>query len=373
MEDILIKEVVTRKDLRDFIYLPGKIHRNEPGWLPPLYMAEWEFFSKKKNKSFEYSDTLLLLTYRGGRLAGRIMGIINRRYNAISNEQHGRFCFMECYNDREVFRALLKKIEDWARQKGMKKIVGPLGFSDKDPQGFQIEGFEYEQFITSPNNSPYMVSLIEGEGYEKKVDLVDYLGDIPEQFPAVYGRLLGRNNSTGEFRIIEFSSRKQLKPFIQPVLEIMNETFDESYAFVPLDDSEKSELASRYLPILDPRFVKVAERDGQLIGFALAIPDVSPAIKACRGKLFPFGFIKILRESRRTGKLLMLLGGIRREHRGKGVDVLMGVKILQEAIASNMKIIESHLVLEENFRMRKEYERIGCKVIKKFRIYQKDL
>lgn len=373
MEDILIKVVVTRKDLRDFIYLPEKIHRNEPDWLPPLYMAEWDFFSKKKNKSFRYSDTLLLLAYRRGRLAGRIMGIVNRRYNSISNEQHGRFCFMECHNDREVFHALLKSIEDWARQKGMKKIVGPLGFSDKDPQGFQIEGFGFAQFITSPNNSPYMVSLIEGEGYEKKVDLVDYLGNIPNQFPPVYERLLGRNDNTGEYRIIEFRTRRELKPFIRPVLEVMNETFGEIYAFVPLDDGEKSELASRYLPILDPRFVKVAEKNGHLVGFALAIPDVSPAIKASRGRLFPFGFIKILKESRRTEKLLMLLGGIKKEYRGKGIDVLMGVKILQEAIAGKMKTIESHLVLEENSRMRKEYERIGCIVIKKFRIFQKDL
>ncbi len=373
MGELTIKEVITRKDLRDFIYLPEKVHSDEPGWLPPIYMDEWELYNKKKNKSFRYADAILLMAYRDLKPAGRIMGMINRRYNSITNEQHGRFCFMECYNDREVFHALINRVEDWARQNGMDKIVGPLGFSDKDPQGFQIEGFEFPQFITSASNSPYMVSLIENEGYTKKVDLVNYLGDMPKEFPVVYERVLAKIKRTQEFKIIEFPSKKVLKPFIIPILEVMNETFAEIYAFVPLTDREKADFAARYLPILDPKFVKAVEKDGKLIGFAVGMPDLSAGIKACRGRLLPFGFIKVLRESRRSEKLIMMLGGVKKEFRGMGIEVLMGVKILQDGINSKMRSIDSHLVLEDNLRMRREYERIGCKVVKKFRIYQKDL
>jgi ribosomal protein S18 acetylase RimI-like enzyme len=373
MGEIVIKEVLTRKELHDFIYLPEKVHRNEPDWLPPIYMDERGLYNKKKNKSFKYADALLLLAYRNKKPVGRIMGLINRRYNAINNEQHGRFCFMECYNDKEVFHALISRIEDWVRQNGMIKLVGPLGFSDKDPQGFQIEGFEYPQFITSANNSPYMVNLIENEGYAKKVDLVNYLGDLPGELPLVYERVLERIKKTEEFKIFNFPSKKELKPYIIPVLELMNETFAEIYGFVPLNDREKSDFAARYLPIIDPAFVIVAEKEGQLIGFAIGMPDMSAGIKACRGRLLPFGILKVLRESKRTKKLIMMLGGVKKEFRGKGIDVLMGVKILQNGISKNMKTIDSHLVLEDNLRMRGEYERIGCKVVKKFRIYQKDL
>lgn len=373
MGEITVKEVVTRKDLRDFIYLPEKVHRNEPEWLPPIYMDEWQLYDKKKNKSFGYADALLLLAYRDGKPAGRIMGLINRRYNAINNENHGRFCFMECYDDKEVFHTLISRIEDWARQNGMSKIVGPLGFSDKDPQGFQIEGFEYPQFITSANNSPYMVNLIENEGYVKKIDLVNYLGDMPKEFPVVYERVLERINRTREFEITEFPSKKKLRPYILRVLELMNETFSEIYGFVPLNDKEKSDFAARYLPIIDPKFIKVVEKDGQLIGFAIGMPDLSAGIKACRGRLLPFGIFQVLRESKRSRKLIMMLGGVKKEFRGKGIDVLMGVKILKDGINSRMESIDSHLVLEDNLRMRGEYERIGCKVVKKFRIYQKDL
>jgi ribosomal protein S18 acetylase RimI-like enzyme len=301
------------------------------------------------------------------------MGIINKRYNDINNEHHGRFCFMECYNDKEVFHTLLMRVEEWARQNGMTRIIGPLGFSDKDPQGFQIEGFEYPLFMTAPNNSRYMPELLEAEGYTKKIDLVDYLGKIPDKFPLVYERVLARIENNKEYKIIEFISKKELKPYIIGVLELMNETFAEIYGFVPLTDKEKTDFAARYLPILDPIFIKVIESAGKLVGFAIGMPDISKGIKRANGKLLPFGIFKILQESRRSKKLLMMLGGIKKEYRGKGLDVIMGVKILQSGIKHKMDTLDSHLVLETNTKMRGEYERVGCQVVKRFRIYQKEL
>jgi hypothetical protein len=373
MGELIIKEVITKKDRRDFIYLPEKVHKHEPDWLPPIYMDEWELYDKKKNKSYQYADALLLLAYRDKKPVGRIMGIINNRYNAINNEKHGRFCFMECYNDKEVFHALITKVEEWARQNGMTRIIGPLGFSDKDPQGFQIEGFEYPQFMTSPNNAAYMPDLLADEGYEKKIDLVNYLGNLPEKFPLIYEKVLSRVDNNKEYKIIEFNSKKELKPYIIRVLELMNETFAEIYGFVPLNDKEKTDFAARYLPILDPKFIKLIETDGKLVGFAVGMPDFSKGIRDAKGKLFPFGIFKILSDSKKSKKLLMMLGGVKKAYRGKGLDVLMGVKILQSGIKHKMDTIDSHLVLENNVKMRSEYERIGCKVVKKFRIYQKEL
>ncbi|HKK41677.1 MAG TPA: hypothetical protein VJ963_04645 [Bacteroidales bacterium] len=373
MEELVIKEVLEKKDLKEFIYLPEKVHKDEPDWLPPIYMDEWELFDRKKNKSFQYADAVLFLAYRGKKPVGRIMGIINNRYNKLNNENHGRFCFMECYNDRKVFHKLLERVENWAREKGMDKIVGPLGFSDKDPQGFQIEGFEYPLFMTAANNSQYMPELIDDEGYTKKVDLVNYLGKIPENLPPVYEKVLSKMENNGGYEIIEFNSKKDIKPYILDVLELMNETFSEIYGFVPLNDKEKADLAARYLPILDPKFIKVSRANGELTGFIIGMPDLSKGIKDAKGRLFPFGILKILRESKRSKKLLMLLGGIKKEYRGKGIDVLMGVKLLQSCIKHRMDSIDSHLVLEDNTRMRNEYERIGCQVVKRYRIYQKDL
>jgi ribosomal protein S18 acetylase RimI-like enzyme len=164
-----------------------------------------------------------------------------------------------------------------------------------------------------------------------------------------------------------------LKPYNIPILGLMNDTFAVIYGFVPLNDKEKTDFAARYLPILDPKFIKAVMNNGDVIGFAIGMPDLSEGIKACRGRLIPFGILRVLREAKRTRKLIMMLGGVKKDFRGKGIDVLMGVKILQDAINSRMETIDSHLVLEDNLRMRGEYERIGCRVVKKFRIYQKEL
>jgi hypothetical protein len=373
MSDILIKEVVTRRDKRKFISLPAKVHKNNSNWLPPIYLDEWELFNKKKNKSYQYSKTVLYLAYRDKKVVGRIMGIINNRYNTIHNEQHGRYCFMECYEDQDVVHTLISKVENWARDQGMIKLIGPLAFSDKDPQGFQIEGFGYPKFIICPTNDSYLPEMIAKEGFEKHLDLVNYLIKTPDDLPPVYKTILSRVSENKEYKIVEFNSKKELRPYLFPILELMNQTFMEIYGFVPLNDNEKKQFVARYMMILDPKFIKVVEGHDGLVGFAGGIRDISGGIKKAGGKLLPFGIFRILKESKRSKKLLMLLGGIKKEYRGKGIDVLMAIKILQSCIELKIELIDVHLVLENNFKMRRECERIGGRVIKKFRIYQKEL
>jgi len=372
MDDIIIREVKTRKDKRKFIYLPEKIHRNNPTWLPPLYIDERELFNEKKNKSYQHADTVLYLACRNGEIVGRIMGIMHRKYNEIHNEQHGRFCFLECFEDQNVVHALIGKVENWAREKGAVKLVGPLGFSDKDPQGFQVEGFGCPKFIVSPTNDPYLPEMIAREGYVKYRDLVNCLGKTPDKLPEAYEKILSRVSLNG-YRIIEFKSKKELKPYFYPMLDLMNETFREIYGFVPLSENEKKEFIARYMIIMDPKFIKAVEGSNGLIGFAVGMRDISEGVKKAGGRILPFGILSILRESRRSDKLLMLLGGVKKDYRGKGIDVLMAIKLLQSCIENKIKLIDSHLILEDNHKMRAECERINARVVKRFRIYQKDL
>jgi hypothetical protein len=373
MEGLVIREVVTGRDRRQFINFPERVHRNDKNWLPPIYMDERELFDPEKNKSYKYADTVLYLACRGKKTVGRIMGIISRRYNELHNEQHGRFCFMECFDDQEVFHALIARVEEWAKAKGMTKLIGPLAFSDKDPQGFQIEGFEYPKFIVCPTNDPYMPEMIEKEGFRKYRDLVNYIAEVQPDIPEVYKNILARLSNNNGYRIVEFKSRKELRPYLMPVLDLLNETFSEIYGFLPLNEDEKKEFINRYMMIIDPRFIKVIENESGVLGFAAGMRDISEGIRKAGGRIFPFGFISILSEYRRSKKLLMLLGGVKKEYRGRGLDVLMGIKMLQSCIEHKMKWIDLHLVLEDNYKMRGECERIGGEVIKRFRIYHKDL
>lgn len=369
-----LRKVSGREELRTFIFLPKKIHRNDPHWLPPLWTDEWVLFDREKNHAFEHADTIMLIAWRGKEAVGRIMGIISHKYNEINRENHGRFCFMECYNDREVFNALISAVEEWAKEKGMTAIVGPLGFSDKDPQGFQIEGFDVPSVMTSVSNLPYLPELLGEAGYMKKKDILSYHAPIPRELPELYTRIFERVAHRKDLRLIEFRTRNEIKPYIIDVLELMNETFAEIYGFVPLTDQEKMEFANRYLPLLNPEFIKiVANSEGTLVGFAIGMPDLSSGIKRARGYLYPFGLFFILYAAATSKTLLMMLGGVKAEYRGQGIDTLMGAKILESAIRKKMTTIDSHLVLEENTRMRAEYERIGGKIVKRFRIFTKPL
>lgn len=368
-----IIKVKTKKQLKKFIHLPAKIHRNHSNWVPPIYMDERQFYNRRKNESFSYCDTILLLAMQNNECVGRIMGIINHKYNKAHNENDARFCFLETYDDYKVANKLLTAIEEWAITKGKTGLVGPLGFSDKDPQGFLFKGFDQPSVIATVCNFPYMLDFVKRSGFTKKIDLVTYKIDVPKTVPEFYKKIYQRAlNNNGGIRVINFSSRKQLKPYVRPVLELMNKTFIGIYAYSPLSAKEMDEFASRYLMVLDPRFVKVIENEkDEVIAFILGMPDISDGIKKSNGYMFPLGFIQVLRSQKKTKQLNLLLGGISAEYRNKGLDTILGVEMLKSANKRGMKYIDSHLELETNLKMRAEMEKMGGVVYKRFRIYTK--
>lgn len=370
---IEIKEVTTKKARREFIYLPEKLHQGHDNWLPPIYMDEKAYFNPRKNPAFSYSDTVLALAYQENEVVGRIFGIINHRYNKLQNKQQARFGYLECRNDQEVADALLDYVEDWARDHGMQKIIGPYGFTDQDPEGFLIDGFEHHATITTYYNYEYMIDLVEKHGYSKEIDYVVYRLDATQEVPDFYKKIHSRVSNAGEFSLLEFRKRKELKPYIKPVFNLMNKCFEHIYGYAPLDEREMEELAKQYLPVLDPRFVKFVEREGELVAFIIGIPDMSEGIRKARGRLFPFGIFKIMRAAKKTKQLDLLLGGIEEQYRGRGLDVMMGYRVIAEAQAAGMEMIDSHHELENNTMMRAEMERMGGEIYKRYRIYQKKL
>jgi hypothetical protein len=371
---ISIKEVITHAELGVYIHLPDKIHANHHGWVPPMYSDEWEFYNPEKNRFFQDCSTILYLAYKDAKPVGRIMGIINHKYNKVQKEECGRFFAFECYHDAEVACALLQAVEEWLRKQGMKKIIGPFGFSDKDPEGFLIEGFDQPVVIATNYSMPYMVELTEGFGYKKEIDCLDYILPVPKVIPDFYKAIYNRTLENNHFTLKEFDSRRELKKFIRPVFELINKTYAHIYGFSELTVKEMDYFANRYISVINPKFVKVIfDEHKQLIAFALAMPEISEGIRKARGRLFPFGFYHILKASRTSRLLTMLLGAIHDSYRNNGLDVVLGIKMLQSAQEENMEFIDSHLVLETNNKMRAEYEKMGGVIKKRFRIFSKPL
>ncbi|MFW6129091.1 MAG: hypothetical protein ACOC6P_02455 [Candidatus Aminicenantaceae bacterium] len=373
--DFVIKEVKTKRDLKTFIFLPEKLHANHPTWVPPIYSDEKNYFNPKKNDHFSYCDTILLLAWRGGTVIGRIMGIINHRYNKAKGVKTVRFSYLETEKEEEVIKALLDYIEQWGKEKGMTGIIGPYGFTDQDPEGFLIEGFEHRATIATNHNYPWMPQMVEKQGYKKDVDYYVYKIDIPEKIPDFFKKIHDRAENKGTYKLIQFQKRKELKPWIKPILQLMNECYTSSniYGYTPLKEKEMEDLAKRYLPIIDPRFVKAVRKGDKLIAFIVGIPDMTKGIQEAGGKLFPFGFIKILRAAKKTKQLDLLLGGIKEKYQGKGLDALMGVNMLMSAKKAGFEFMDTHHELESNVKVRSTMEKMGGEVYKKFRVYKKKL
>lgn len=370
-----IKPVEGRGELRKFIHLPAKIHKDHENWVPTLYSDEWTFFSARKNVLFKHSDTILLLAYRDKKVVGRIMGVIAHKYNEIKNEKTARFNFLEAWDDREVIEALINAVEDWGRKKGMNRLVGPFAFTDKDPQGYLIEGYDMPHVIASHCNFKYLVDHLEALGFKKDIDLVTYKINIPETNPDLYHRAEERimTNNPG-IRVLHFTSRRKIKPYIRPVFTLVNQTFTEIYGFMPYTLKEMDEFANRYLMVLDPRFIKImVNENDEAIAMIITMPDITKGIKKARGYLFPFGFIHVLTAGKKTKMLSALLVSIRKDYQHKGLSTMLATAVLDSARKAGLTHIDGHLMMETNKKVRGEMEMLGGKVYKRFRVFQREI
>lgn len=372
---VIVKPIESKNDLKSFIHLPAEIHKNHSNWVPPIYMDEWEFFNPKKNHAFDHCDTILALAWVNGKVVGRIMGIISHHYNSLHNENHGRFAFIENANETEIFTALIDFVSKWAKKKRMVKLVGPLAFSDKDPQGFLIEGFDEPVSIASNCNFPFMVDLAENDGFEKKFDLVVYKIPVPDEMPDFYKKISERfYRNNGHLKVVEFNSRRKIKPYIRPVFHLINRTFNDIYGFIPFTEKEMDDFANRYLFLINPNFVKVILNEkNEVVSFVIAMSDISKGIQKSKGYLIPVGIFHVFNSGRKSKQLNLLLGAIDPNYRGRGLDVIMGIRLLNSAKERGKITIDTHLELEYNTSVRAEMEKMGGVVYKRFRIYQKDI
>jgi GNAT superfamily N-acetyltransferase len=369
-----IKEVLSAADRKTFIYLPEAIHQGHHQWVHPLFYDEEVFFNPKKNKSFAQAQTVLALAWEGTTAVGRIMGIINPKYNANKGEKNARFCFLESRNDIEITGQLIDFVIQWAKSHGMTKLVGPLAFSDKEPQGMLIEGFEEEVVIATNYNYDWMPAMLGQLGFEKEVDLVSYKIKVPESMPEFLQNVMERIQRNENIKLLEFKKRSQLKSWVVPLFRLVNNAYHNIYGFIPLTEKEMHTYAKRYLPILDPRFVKVAiNSKDEVIAFVISMPEISPGIRKAKGRLLPLGWWHILRQSRKSRLLTLLLGAVDQEYRNIGLSSLLGIHVLDTAIKNNFELIDSHLILETNHLMRAECERYGGTLHKRYRIFSKNI
>lgn len=360
METIVVKEVASKTDLRKFIAFPDKLYKGNKYRVPQLHMYERAALQREKNPAFEFCEAKYWLAYKENKIVGRIAGIINSKSNEIWDEKHMRFGWIDFIDDIEVSKVLVNTVEEWAKEKGMTAVHGPLGFSDMDLEGMLVEGFDEIGTQATIYNYPYYPQHLEKLGYTKDTDWVQFEIKMPDKVPDKLKRMSSLILKKYDLKILDAKKAKDVLPYAKSMFYVLNEAFKSLYGFVPLTDKQIEKYTKDYFSAIDVKFICfVLDKNDEVAGFGVSIYSLSEALQKANGKLLPFGFIHILKALRKNNKVDMLLQAVKPEYQNKGIATIFYSEMMQSYIDNGVEIAISSHALEDNksaFLMFKGYE-----------------
>ncbi|HPS61887.1 MAG TPA: N-acetyltransferase [Bacteroidales bacterium] len=344
-----VRKVGTRKDLKRFIAFQNKLYRGNRYWCPPLRMDEMNTLSREKNPAFDFCEAEYWMAWRGNEPVGRIAGIINHKANDRWNEKLVRFGWIDFIDDPAVSAILIDTIIEWGRSKGMNGIHGPLGFSDMDNEGMLIKGFEELATLASIYNYPYYVEHMERLGFAKAADWVQYEFGIPPTIPDKVDRLSQLVQEKYHLRILKAKKAKELLPYAPKMFNTLNAAFNDLYGYTALTQKQVDTYIKAYFGFIRPEFVSfVLDEQDEVVGFGVSMPSLTKALQKCDGKLFPFGFIYLLRAMKNNDTIDMYLNGVRPDFHGKGINALYYNEMHKAYIRAGIKKAVTNPQLEDN-------------------------
>ena len=348
-DNLEIKRVDTKKDLKKFLDFQLKLYKGNKFWCPPMRMDEMDTLSRVKNPAFDFCEAEYWIVIRENEVVGRIAGIINHKSNERWNEKLVRFGWIDFIDDVSVSKTLIDTVTEWGRTKGMKGIHGPLGFSDMDNEGMLIKGFDELATLASIYNYPYYNTHMEKLGFTKAVDWVQYEFTIPPTIPDKVDRLSLLVQEKYHLRLFKAKKAKDLLPYAPKMFETLNKAFSELYGYTELTAKQVSMYIKAYFGYVRPEFVSfVLDEKDDVVGFGISLPSLTKALQKCNGKLFPFGFWYLLRAMQKNDTIDMYLNGVRPDYHSKGVNALYYNEMHKAYIAHGIKKAITNPQLEEN-------------------------
>ncbi|MCX6584454.1 MAG: hypothetical protein NT166_30150 [Candidatus Aminicenantes bacterium] len=373
---IEIRTVETKKDLKTFVKVPFDIYKGNDCWVPQLIREEMEIFDRKKNPAFDSADCRLFIAYKDGKPVGRIAAILSYAANEKYNAKNLRFGWFDATDDYEVARALFDTAEAWGRELGMETFTGPHGFTDLDPEGMLVEGFDQLATIAVYYNHAYYVDMVEKYGFEKEIDYVEFkaLPPYEEGIPPKLLRLGDRIKERSGIQILKFKNKRHVMKHAGAIFYLLDEAYEELYGAVPLTEKQINYYVKKYISFADKDLLKLAlDENGDAIGFLVAMPSLSRAFQKAKGRLFPFGWYHILRGLKNYDILDFYLAGIKKKYRGLGVDLLMVLEVVKVAMGKGIKFSESNPELETNKKIQAQWKYFNPTLHKRRRIYKKKI
>lgn len=382
MSAIEIKKVESRRDLCKFIDFHNELYKGNPYHVPNLYFDEMNTFRKDKNAAFDFCEAEYFMAYRDGKAVGRVAAIINHSANKKWERESVRFGWIDFVDDIEVSKALLKAVEDYGKSKGMKEIVGPLGFTDMDPEGMLLYGYDQLGTQATAYNYPYYPEHMDRMGgWEKDNDYVEYKLYVPEEMPEKYATIAKMIQKRYNLQVKKLKRNEIYgeNGYGKKIFDVVNETFKDLYGYSKLTDRQIEQYVKMYLPMADLDLITIIEDwntpDHKVVGVGISIPSLARALQKCGGKLFPFGWWHILRALKfhKTEVVDLLLVGVLPEYRQKGANALLFYDLIPQYQRLGFKWGETHVEMETNMKVQGQWQYLNREIHKRRRCYKKDI
>ena len=374
---ITIEQVDTRsrKQVDRFLRIPFRLYASHPQWVPPLLMDVRTMLNRQKHPFYEHSDADFFIAVRDGQDVGRIAALENRRFNEYHDTRQAQFYLFECEDDQEVATALFERVFEWARVRGLDRVIGPKGFGALDGYGLLVEGFEHRQMMTMMNyNYAYYPRLVEALGFEKEVDFIScYINADTFRLPERIHSIAERVQRRGTLTVQRFRSKRVLLKWASRIGEAYNRAFVENWEYYPLTEAEVKFLVSNLVMVANPRLIKIITHGDDVVGFLFGFPDVSAALQRAQGRLLPFGIIDLLLEMRRTKWVALNGAGILPEFQGRGGNALLYSEMEKTILEFGFQHADLTQVAETAVQMRRDLINLGGKPYKNHRVYVRHL
>jgi GNAT superfamily N-acetyltransferase len=373
---VSVKAASGRGDLKAFVDLPFRLHSNHPLWVPPLKIERRLFLNRRMNAFFSHGEAEYFLAWREGRVVGRVSAQVNHAFNDYQQKNWGWFGFLEFEDDQEVLDALLGAAEAWLRERGKERMVGPASFAMNDESGVLIEGFDVRPMILQPWNPPYYPERMERAGMTKAMDLLMWnleVGNRDKVMPVIW-ELAEKVQPEHGIRVRPMR-RWQLRKDMDAFAEVYNSAWSKNWDFVPYSKKDLDAYAQELQLAFDKHWFMIAEREdtGEVVGMAMTIPDLNQVLEKMKGRLLPLGWWHFLRKGRIMDRVRVGFLGVKPEYQHTGVAAKLYQEHFDAAEARPQKGGEMGWILETNTAMNRGMEAMGGKVVKRYRVYEREL
>lgn len=371
---IEIREVTTQHDLKQFVQFPNKLYRGNRFRVPSLTSDELKTLTPETNPAFAYSQARYWLVLRDGKVVGRVAAIVSEGHRQKWNQSYMRFGWIDFVDDAEIVAALMSQVEGWAREKNLSAVHGPLGFTDMDHAGMLVEGFDEPGTLATIYNYDYYPRQLEALGYEKDVDWVEYEISVPSTPDPKIAKLAEIVLRRENLKLIEFKNRKEILPYAPQIFALVNEGYRNLYGYVPLNDEQVALYTEQYFGFIKPEFVPVVlNAEGEMVAFGITMPSLTRAMQKANGRLFPFGFIHVLRALQKNDRADLYLITVKPEYQGKGVNAILINQVSSVFARNGITKAESNPELETNHLVQGQWKHFKTRQHKRRRCYIKHL